>query len=366
LNLAFFGVDEASYIAQKSWEQLEARLRDPLAIEKAGCGAWTPNGLSFIYRKFIEPEKPDANYQVVRATPFENGHIDPAYYQSLLNSYSANFARQEVYGEYLDVFSGRAYDGFSSQPFGNIWRKDGQNYDGFLPCVFREDRPLLWTLDFNLAPATSLLAQTVSYTPVPTNPFAARGPDSNIGGADKQLNIIDEIFANDINTEQHCQIFYDRITRNEKISALLKSGRKLRVIVYGDASGGASGERRHTSASESDYSIIQRFFNRHSQEFIFERRVPAGNPAVKDRVNAVNAMFCNYNGTRRLAVHERCKRVIQDCREHSWSMDGSGNQLPVLSTKKPDIGHISDALGYLVHFEFPIKGTIGYKPQFIG
>jgi hypothetical protein len=358
MNLAFFGIDELTYAPEAAWLQLEARLRDPHAKRKAGLASFTPLGFNWVYRKFIENPSPE--YAAIRAKAFENTFLDAGYYKGLLNSYSAKFARQEVFGDYLDVFSGQAYDSFGSKPGENIWTRNGPNYDGFLPCTFRPDRPLLWALDFNITPATSVLAQTVSHTPVPSNPFAARGPNPAIGGTDKQLNILDEIYAPDINTEQHCEIFYNRFL--QEIRPKLRPGTPLHIVIYGDP----AGDRRETSASESDYAIIRRFFGRHSHEFRFEQRVASSHPTQKDRVNAVNAMLCNYQGQRRTAIHERCKRVIQDLREHTWSKDGSGNSLPLLSTKRPDIGHISDALGYLVHFEFAIRGTAGYKKGFIG
>jgi hypothetical protein len=356
-NLAFFAVDEASYAAEASWLQLEARLRDPLATEKAGIGAWTPKGWNWLYRKFIKQEKPDSNYQAVLANPMENTYLDADYYPGLMRSYSPNFAKQEVLGHYLNVFSGRAYDSFSSEAEGNIWHANGQeNYSGFLSCAYRKDRPILWSCDWNISPATSVICQSVSLVPTPSNPFAARGPDPRVGGAEKQLNVLDELYLPDTNTEQHCEAFY------EKIRPKLMPGRKLHVIGYGDA----SGERRQSSSSESDYAIIRRFFSRHASEFQFELRVPSANPLVKDRINAVNAMACNYNGVRRLAVHERCKMLIRDLEEVSWAMDGNENMLPTLSTKNKVLTHVSDALGYLIHFEWPIKGTIGYKSGFIG
>jgi hypothetical protein len=156
-NLAFFGLDETSYCHESAWMQLEARLRDPKAIERAGLGAWTPRGYNWIYRRFIKDPLP--GYSAVLANPAENTYIPRDFYQTLLNSYSASFARQEVLGEYLNVFSGRAYPSFSSEPKGNIWRKDKPDFNyRFAPVLYKRDRPLIWSLDFNVSPASSIIA----------------------------------------------------------------------------------------------------------------------------------------------------------------------------------------------------------------
>ena len=95
-------------------------------------------------------------------------------------------------------------------------------------------------------------------------------------------------------------------------------------------------------------------------------RVPSENPGIKDAVNAVNGLCCNYNGVRRLAVHERCRELVRDLEECAWALDANGNALPVLSEKDKARGHISSALRYLVAAEFGIRGTIGYKKGFLG
>jgi len=66
------------------------------------------------------------------------------------------------------------------------------------------------------------------------------------------------------------------------------------------------------------------------------------NPPVGDRYNCVN----NLLEKKRLFIHPRCKMLIRDlekmCRDN----------------KKPELSHISDALGYLAWWLFPIKRNI--------
>jgi hypothetical protein len=347
-NLAFFGLDETSYCPELAWLQLEARLRDPLAKERAGLGAWTPRGFDWVYRRFIKDPLP--GYEAVLANPMENTYLPTDFYQSLLDSYSANFARQEVLGEYLNVFSGRAYTSFSSEPRGNIWRKDASNsnYRGFAPVLFKRDRPLLWSLDFNVSPGASIIAQTV---PLPGYEIAAgqEGPSAP-GGLHWQLNVLDELYLMDTTTYAVCEEFYARVKPK------LEPGRKMHVRVFGDP----AGEQRKSSSTKTDWQIVREFFARHADEFSVTYRVGKGSPTQRDRVNSVNAVSSSATGVRRLAVHERCKELVRDMEQVAWAMDTNHNILTQLSVKDKMRNHISDALGYLIWQEFNLlKQRVG-------
>jgi hypothetical protein len=348
-NLAFFGVDETSYCPEQAWLQLEARMRDPKAKESAGFGAWTPKGFDWIYRRFIKDPLP--GYQAVLANPMENTYLPADFYNGLLQSYSANFAKQEVLGEYLNVFSGRAYTSFSSEPKGNIWRKAGDghwNYRGFAPVLYKRDRPLLWALDFNVSPASSVIAQSV---PLPGFELAAQMEGaSKIGGPNWQLNVLDEIYLQDATTYAVCEEFYNRVKPK------LERGVPKQVVIYADP----AGEQRKSSSTKTDLQIVREFFARHAEEFRATFRVASAHPLQKDRVNAVNAMASNAVGTRRMAVHERCVELIRDLEECAWAMDANKNLLAQLSTKDKMRGHLADALGYLIHQDFHLlKGKTG-------
>jgi hypothetical protein len=343
-NLAFFGVDELTYVPEKAWLQLEARLRDPLATEKAGLSSFTPRGFDWVYKKFVKDPKP--NYAAILAKPFENTWLDPEFYKGLIASYSHAFAQQEVFGAYLNIFSGRAYASFDSGDKGHIWKQSGENAKWMQPCHYRADRPLLFALDFNVNPATSVICQTVPQTPGVT-------PGSAIAGKHMQLNVLDECFLRDCNTQAHLEEFHNRALKKQV------RGNRLHIVIYGDA----TGNRRQSSASKSDYAIIREFFTRMSDHYTFDIRVPNENPMVKDRVEAVNSLCLNGAGHKRLVVHERCKELIADLEQMAWATDSSGNlMMGQLNKKSPDRGHVSDALGYLVHFEFALRNSVGFKP----
>ena len=73
------------------------------------------------------------------------------------------------------------------------------------------------------------------------------------------------------------------------------------------------------------------------------------NPAVKDRLAAVNSAFKSYDGTIRLTISPKCKGLIESLQKHTYKE----------GTKQPDknsgFDHWGDALGYCVNSMFPIR-----------
>jgi hypothetical protein len=121
------------------------------------------------------------------------------------------------------------------------------------------------------------------------------------------------------------------------------------VRIYGDAAGAA-----RSTAGRSDYEIIRQFFRLQS-DFQVSHHVRSSNPAVRDRVNAVNAMLCNHQGERRLSVNPCCKQLIRDLERVRWKADSNDNLLSQLDKTNPGLTHVSDALGYLIEAEFGLR-----------
>ncbi|MHB8914401.1 MAG: terminase large subunit domain-containing protein [Thiobacillus sp.] len=110
-----------------------------------------------------------------------------------------------------------------------------------------------------------------------------------------------------------------------------------KVSIYPDASGGSN---KTVNATTSDLLLLQ--------QAGFEVRVPSKNPFVKERVMAVNAMICNSVGERRLLINAVLCPVITECLEQQiYDKNGEPDK-----TEGKD--HAPDALGYLVHYRWPI------------
>jgi hypothetical protein len=118
-----------------------------------------------------------------------------------------------------------------------------------------------------------------------------------------------------------------------------------RVWAYPDPAGSA----RKTSSTTTDHNILR------NSGFTVKARTR--HPAVRDRINSVNSMLCNTQNVRRLVVHPRCGRVIEALTKHQYL---EGTQTP---NKHSGYDHISDALGYLVEFNFPLVTEIQLPPQ---
>lgn len=317
-NLAWFGIDELTYCHEAAWLRLQARLRHPLANELCGFGVWTPNGFDWVYNRFIGPEKL-TGYEAILASPYENTYLPGDFYATLTGSYDAKFAAQEVLGQYLSLQSGQVYYAFDRTAH-------------LKTCVYESSRQLCWALDFNVDPMCSVIAQ--------------------IEG--DKVYVLDEIILPDSNTQEACNEFWRRVEPWLPTDPAVKRLGPVPLRIYGDSAGG---HRQSAAASKSDYTIIKEFFRR-IPELAVSYHVPQADPAVKDRVNAVNAKLKSAAGVVGMGIDPRCKLLARDFERVHWKADNSGNttgEIEKKSKRNKDLTHISDALGYLVEREFPLK-----------
>jgi len=110
------------------------------------------------------------------------------------------------------------------------------------------------------------------------------------------------------------------------------------IVVYPDASGDS---RKTNNASESDIALLKKAG--------FTVRVNASNPAVKDRINSMNAMLCNTYSERRLLVNtDKCPKYTQALERQIYDDKGEPD-------KKGDYDHPNDAGGYFIVQRYPIR-----------
>ncbi|HLK68860.1 MAG TPA: hypothetical protein VKU19_35760, partial [Bryobacteraceae bacterium] len=238
--------------------------------------------------------------------------------------------QQEVLGEYLSIFSGAAYFSFD--------RKLNVRPLQYMPGV-----PLAWSLDFNVNPMCSVISQLIDITD---------RADVLSGRQRKVIHVLDEIVLPDADINAACAAF---VRRTEPYQAY----GMLTVYLYGDSAGNS---RSH--AGPSDWQLVQDYF-RNDNRFQFVKKVPAANPLVKDRVNAVNAMTLNARGERRLFLDPGAKELIQDLEQVVWRADRGGNITGELDKRDPSRTHVSDALGYMVNVECPLREQGGPRSGYI-
>ena len=303
-NLAWFGVDELTYVHEEAWLRLEGRLRDPWASRLCGFAVWTPKGYDWVFRRFIN--NPIQGYDTTIARPFENRYLlaaVPDFYERLKHSYDAKFYEQEVRGEYLNAGGSKVYDAFDRRL--NV-----------RSTTIDRSLPLLWALDFNVDPMSSVVAQV----------------------REGDVYVLDEQALQRVGTLDACERFYER---------------------YGDHPGGfevfadATGARMQTSGT-SDHQMVRNFFAQMGCRTV-RFRVGRSNPAVRDRTRLVNRMLRDASGTSRLFVDERCRGLIRDFEEVRYRGDSS----EIDKVSDASLTHLSDALGYLLWEELGKQQNVG-------
>lgn len=126
---------------------------------------------------------------------------------------------------------------------------------------------------------------------------------------------------------------------------LYPGDRKRELVVYGDASGNS----HSTKSTETDYEIIKTKLRPHWPRL--RMAVGDSNPAVTDRLNAVNACLQPADGSSaRYLIHPRCERLANDLARVSLK---PGTR-EIWKTKDPTLTHFSDADGYRLADLFPV------------
>lgn len=307
-NLAWFGLDELTYTQEAAWLRLEGRLRDPQAKRLCGFGVWTPKGYDWVYRRFVAERTED--YYLIIAQPFENrfllGKI-PDFYRRLAQSYDENFYKQEVLGAYLNMTGGLVYGSFLAS-------------DHVRELQAKPQLQLLWALDFNVDPMSSLIAQIV----------------------DGQVWVLGEIVIRHATTMQACEEFLKKFPNHSP-----------GIVVYGDASG-----NKEQTTGFSDYQVVRDYFAQFTTAPV-RYKVPRANPSVRERINLTNATLRSASGEIGLLVDPSCKELIKDFDQVSFRQDS----YQIDKDRDRRRTHLSDALGYLLWQESKPQGSIGERSE---
>lgn len=147
------------------------------------------------------------------------------------------------------------------------------------------------------------------------------------------LVVFEELMVRNTNTEQTLNLLYQKY-------GLHPGG--------WDFCGDASAKARKTSASRTDYVQIlndERFKNK--QVYYLK-----SNPPLVDRFAACNAMLKNAKDLARVKIHPSCTRLIADLEHRAFK---PGTKEPA---DKGDMGHMSDAFGYIITRFWPLQISI--------
>ena len=312
-GLDFLILDEYACIAREAWPEV---LRPALA-DREGRALFigTPRGHNHFYDLF-QAAQGKSDWATFQFTTEEGGNVPRQELELATHDLDERTYRQEFQASFENVNMGLAYYAFDRDR--NV-----------TPLRYDPKLPLFWSLDFNINPMCSVIGQR----------------DGN------DVHILDELVLPNYNTEATCFEFWSKATGLLGYSLMAPQ-----LHIYGDATGSG----RATAASRTDWQIVTDFFKR--QFCQVSRKVPSSNPPVKDRINCVNATLRNQAGERRLLIDPKCKELILDLERVRWKNDSNGNTLTEIDKTDPARTHVSDALGYMIAYDFSMRGKFGGMP----
>jgi hypothetical protein len=311
-GLDFLILDEYASFARHVWPEV---LR-PMLADRKGRALFigTPRGRDHFYDLYRAAGN-QKNWSVFQYTTEQGGNVAAEELNSAAREMDERTYRQEFKASFENLTAGLIYYAFD--------RTENIRVMEFNPRL-----PLFWSLDFNVNPMCSVIGQR----------------DGN------RIRVLDEIVLADSNTGAACDEFLRRASGWRS-----QYGGAVQLDIYGDATGNS----RSSSASRTDWQIVKEVFNTRGNGFVRRFHVLSANPAVRDRVNCVNAVLRNTVGEHRLTVDPRCQQLILDFEKVHWRMDSNGNSLGELDKSDPARTHVSDALGYMVAREFGMKSKGG-------
>ena len=283
--------------AELVWRKITERNRQKRETKNTIAVATTPDqGFSgFVYQKWAKTKNPQ--YQLVKASTDSNPFLPDDYIEQIRANYDPLLAEMYINGEFVSLSRNKVYHFF--------------------------DR----IKHYKAAPGHS------SYSTIHI------GIDFNVGGCCATVAIIDGLQIHFIYefVSQDTQDFVNKL-------AMFKD--KL-VYVYPDA----SGQNRSSNAADSDVQLIR--------QGGYRVRVKPSNPAIRDRVNSVNAMMAHG---RFFIDTNKCPYLTDALESQGYDKNGE----PEKFTDHPSMDDYVDGLGYLIYFNYPIKRPQSFTNKTIG
>lgn len=316
INAAWAGIDEMdtmdTKLQEEMWVRVNARVRKKGAIKQTFVTS-TPEGHKFMNEVFVEKPLRDPQFatqvRVIQASSMDNPEIDEDVHKANMANMTEEQVQAWIYGNVVNMTTGTIYRKFN-----------------------RTDNGTSKTLEEVMAHCQNTKDIRGNSLPLPELHI---GMDFNVDKMAAVVHIIegDMAFAVDEmvglqDTEQMIRVIKERYPEFKRIS------------IYPDSSGK---NRSHANATaDSDIKLLQKAgFN------VYFDNV---NPPVKDRINAMNVMFCNSEGVRRYFVNVRkCPQYTQSLERQVYDPNSGEPK------KDGKFDHANDAAGYFIHRKFPIK-----------
>lgn len=279
--------------AEHAWRKILARLRLKFDGQNGADVATTPEGFRFTWQQWVKAvrEKPELKglYGLVQASTYDNElNLPDDYIPGLLASYPPQLIQAYLNGEFVNLTAGTIYHAYD-----RTLNASGE--------TLQPGEPAFVGMDFNVGKMAAIIH------------VKREGQPHAVG---EVINAYD--------TPDMIRILKERLGERQ-------------IRVYPDASGAS---RKSVNASTTDIQLLK------AAGFIVI--APPANPPVKDRINSMNAMFCNAEGERRYRVNaDLCPTYAENLEQQVWADNGEPD-------KTAGNDHTNDAGGYFIHKEYPL------------
>ncbi|NTW60435.1 MAG: hypothetical protein HGA43_14875 [Nitrospirae bacterium] len=280
-NVAAAGIDEPFIQSKETFDVVISRVRENKAMLREIFLTGTPEQLNWGYDVAMN-DAGAYDLGLIIGRTGDNHHLPPDFVERLRSAYDENQQAAYLDGIFVNLTKGRVYSYFDRHR--HIDRQE-----------IGSEQPVFAGIDFNVDFMSAEL-------------FIING---------KQVHFFDEIRLNDSDTFA----LAERLKENYP-----------GITVYPDASGNS----RKTSAKKTDHTILR--------DADFRVIAPARNPAVRDRVNAVQGKL-----RRGELTIGNCPHLIKDLERVVWK----NGEIDKLADKA--LTHASDAAGYPINYLFPVR-----------
>ena len=293
-GLNFLILDEFADIDKRTWfEVLRASVADTLG-DVLMCG--TPKGYgNWSYEMYLKG-KQDDNWGSYQYTTIQGGMVSKAEIEQAKQDIDIRTFRQEFEGTF-ENYAGSVYYNFHP-------------VDSVIDRKIDWEKPLHIGMDFNVDPMSACVTQIEK----------------------DKIYAVDEIIIYSSNTDEMCQEIRDRY------------GSKAQIFIYPDP---ASRQRKTSAGGRTDLSILQNAG--------FKVKVKHKHPAIRDRVNSVNAKLKDSKGVRHIFVSKSCKTMIKGLQRQIYKENTN------IPDKEQGFDHMNDALGYLIDYIKPLTSNIQFS-----
>jgi hypothetical protein len=292
VGLDYLVIDESAFIEERTWKEV---LR-PTLSDKVGGALFisSPTGRNWFYELFqLGQSGEDSDWASWQFTTLEGGNVPETEIDTARRDLDARTFEQEYEAKFVS-YTGLVYYAFDFR-------------ENIIDLKVDPTKPLLVGMDFNIDPMTATVFQM---------------DDDN-----QTLFLLDEIEIYGSNTDEMAEELIVRYGDYE-------------ITIFPDPSCVAS---KTSAGGRTDLSILQ--------SYGFRCKFRRQHPFIRDRINSVNSRLCSSVGERKLLVNKSCRISTRAFERHSYK---EGTNLPEKGGK-PDYSHITDSIGYLVEYLFPVS-----------